>query len=96
MTPTIKTLAALKRHCQPGVTLTMIRHDRMPNGKLLNKPRKIIKTQSNAIVFESEISENGSWLNWPKANAFVFLPDGFAIKLNPDLDDSPTMEYSYQ
>jgi len=86
----MKTFADIKRALTEGAILTMTRHDWFPNGPLLNKPRKIIKRQSNAIQFEG-----GSWLYLDKpASDFIASSfNEFSVKLNPDAIEAPLMTY---
>lgn len=92
---TINSLAALKRHCQLGVTLTMVRNDWCSTGPLIGVPRKIISVKSNAIALEKEGSERGSWLYWPKASEMQFTDKGFVVSLNRTHPQNPSMEYEY-
>lgn len=86
----MKTFSDIKRSLTEGTIVTMIRHDYYPNGPLINKPRKIEKKQSNAIMFEG-----GSWLYFDKP-ASHFIPHGFnefSVLLNPDDSEPKYMTY---
>lgn len=63
------TLAQLKRDLQVGKTLTMTYNSIQSGNYLerLNKPRKIVKIQSNGIYLEVENTGKGSFLELPKA-----------------------------
>jgi len=86
----MKTFSDIKRALTEGSTLTMIKHDWYPNAPMIDKPRKIIKRQSNAIQFEG-----GSWLHLDKpashfvANCF----NEFSVLLNPDSNEPKYMTY---
>lgn len=82
----MKTFADVKRALQVGVTVTMVRHDWYPNGKLMNVPRKVIKVQSNGVQFEG-----GSWLHFPKASDIAVHERGFSVLLSAENADF--MEY---
>ena len=77
----MKTFADIKRKLKLGESLTMIRHDWYPAGKLLNVERKIIKRQSNGIQFEG-----GSWLFFDgKASDYIGTNENtFLVKLDDD------------
>ena len=89
----MKTFADIKRALQVGATVTMLAHDWFPTGKLINVPRKVVKTQSNAVQFEG-----GSWLYWSKAGDYTCLSENcFKVRLNPDSTDKPAfMVYEVQ
>jgi hypothetical protein len=77
----MKTFADIKRKLVENNTITMIRHDWLPNGKLIGVKRKIIKRQSNAVQFEG-----GSWLYLDKP-ANDYIPTGentFLVRLDSD------------
>jgi|TARA_R110000787_G_scaffold187015_1_gene298762 hypothetical protein len=83
----MKTFADIKRALTKGKSLTMLRHDWIPNNnKLIGVKRKIITQQSNAIQFEG-----GSWLYLDNpASHYVPLNDNsFSVKL----DDNNVMTY---
>lgn len=81
-----KTAADIKRALEVGATVTMVRHDWYPQGKLMGVPRKVIKKQSNGVQFEG-----GSWLHWPPASDIAVCEEGFAIVLN--IEQGAFMEY---
>lgn len=86
----MKSFADIKRSLTEGTILTMIKHDWYPNAPMLNKPRKIEKRQSNAIMFEG-----GSWLYFDKP-ASHFVPHGFnefSVLLNPSDNEPKYMTY---
>lgn len=91
----IKSFAELKRFLQPGVVLTLVRHDWYPNGPLINKPRKICKIQSNAIAFEPiPPKTESSWLHWGKSSEYTIDEKGFNVQLTPD-DPEKIMRYEF-
>ena len=86
----MKSFADIKRSLTEGTILTMIKHDWYPNAPMINKPRKIEKRQSNAIMFEG-----GSWLYLDKP-ASHYVPQGFnefSVRLNPDDVEAKYMTY---
>lgn len=89
----MKTLADLKRKMTLGTTVTMVKHDWMPNGELINLPRKIKTVQSNGVQFEPhKEGKQGSWLTWHKASEYRFLNENtFEVALEPDF--SKVMQY---
>lgn len=82
----MKSLAELKRRLAVGVEVTMVAHDWLPKGKLLNISRAIEIKQTNSIMFEG-----GSWLDFPKAKECIFYTDDnkFSIRL----DETSIMTY---
>jgi hypothetical protein len=77
----MKTFADIKRKLVIGNSITMIRHDWIPNGKLIGLKREIIKKQSNAVQFQG-----GSWLYLDKP-ASEYIPTSentFLVKLDQD------------
>jgi hypothetical protein len=84
----MKTFADIKRALTEGAILTMTRHDWFPDGPLINKPRKIIKRQSNAIQFEG-----GSWLNFPPASDICVNDNGFSVLLSVEKAQFMTYEF---
>jgi hypothetical protein len=74
----MKTFADIKRKLVEGNSITMVRHDWYPDGKLIGLERKVIKKQSNAVQFEG-----GSWLRLDK-KACDYIPSGensFLVRL---------------
>lgn len=87
----MKTFADVKRRLVEGATLTMVRHDWLPNGKLIGLPRKIIKRQTDAIQFDG-----GSWLQFPPAKEVRILGDNeFAVQLSPEREPDKLMAYRF-
>ena len=82
----MNTLAQLKRELTVGTVLTMTRHDWFPNGKLIGKQRKVIRTQTNGIWMESETSSHGSFLEFKKASEVRVHDKGFEIRIDPIKD----------
>lgn len=68
----MKTLADLKRALTPGRELTLLSRF----GREMNQTRKVVKLQTNAVVFN--VDGKTSWLTWPKASLLEF--DGEYIK----------------
>lgn len=73
----MKTFADLKRDLVVGKTLTMT-YSSFEKNKLLNKPRKIIKVQTNGVYLETEGTKRGSFLAFPCASLTEY--DGKTIK----------------
>lgn len=86
----MKNFSDIKRALNEGVTVTMISHDFMPNGKLIGLKRKIIKKQSNSIQFEG-----GSWLYFDRpAKEYIALNfNEFKVLLNPEELEPKFMTY---
>jgi hypothetical protein len=79
----MNTFADLKRRLVECVTLTMVRHDWYPKGKLMGVPRVITKVQCNAIAMAAEGADSPSWLYWPKAGDIrITGDDEFLVKLD--------------
>lgn len=68
----------------------------LPGHKFYGLARKVIKVQSNSLGLESTTSKV-SWLDWPKANEIVILPEDngeFYLGIVPKNSQSgPVMEY---
>ena len=74
----MKTFSDIKRKLVEGNSITMVRHDWYPQGKLIGLERKVIAKQSNAVQFEG-----GSWLRLDK-KAADYIPTGensFLVRL---------------
>lgn len=77
----MKTFADIKRKLIEGNSITMIRHDWFPQGKLIGLDRKVIHKQTNAVQFEG-----GSWLRLDK-KASDYIPTSentFLVRLEND------------
>lgn len=79
----MRNLAETKRTLTVGRTVTMVRHDWFPNGKLIDVPRRVKHVQGNAVQFEG-----GSWLHWPKAAEFRATDEGFELQLGDAKEDN--------
>jgi hypothetical protein len=82
----MKTFSDIKRKLVEGNSVTMIRHDWFPTGKLIGLERKVIKRQSNAVQFDG-----GSWLRLDKP-ASDYIPTSENTFL-ARLDGDKFMEY---
>jgi len=82
----MKTFSDIKRKLIVGNSITMIRHDWLPNGKLIGLKREIVKRQSNAVQFQC-----GSWLylDKPSSEYIATGENTFLVKL----DNDQFMEY---
>lgn len=77
----MKTFADIKRKLVEGNSVTMIRHDWYPEGKIMGVERKVIARQTNAVQFEG-----GSWLRLDK-KAGDYIPTSestFLVRLEGD------------
>lgn len=85
----VKNLAEFKRWLTtPGATVTMIRHDWYPTGKLMNVPRTVLTLQTNGVQFFG-----GSWLYFRSAKEYRFS-DGFVdVDLTGDNSFGQIMRY---
>jgi hypothetical protein len=77
----MKTFSDIKKKLVEGNSLTMIRHDWYPQGKLIGVTRDVIKKQTNAVQLEG-----GSWLRLDKTAA-DYIPTSeqtFLVRLDGD------------
>lgn len=84
----METLTSFLKQVQIGDTYVMTWH-KYGAPKLVGKPRKVIKKQSKALVFESETSELGSFLTFQRAADYRNMPNGFQVWQ----DGEPLMKY---
>lgn len=77
----MKTFSDIKRKLVEGNSITMLRHDWYPQGKLMGVERKVITRKTNAVQFEG-----GSWLRLDgKAGDYIPTSENtFLVRLDGD------------